>query len=117
MTMRERAGTLWEYIVTWCGHPCADNPHATKADAEAWLKRIEQSAKDAKQPFYGSYSINRVRTRYTIAAPFDVKPILGPYEITKGRTIPNEPITGPYSRTKPHAGARAQRPSEEQERK
>ena len=34
------------------------------------------------------------------------KPVLGPYEITKGRTIPNEPKTGPYPRDTTHRKSR-----------
>lgn len=42
--------------------------------------------------------VNTPRTPRPPAPDSGQKPVLGPYTVTKGRTIPNEPRTGPYPR-------------------
>ena len=47
--------------VAWCGGtPIKGSPWPTKAEADAALDRLLQSAKDAKAPIYGSYRVFKV---------------------------------------------------------
>ncbi len=45
------------FVVNWCGSPCAGNPHATRAEAEEWIKQMHMERKAANQPVYGHYAV------------------------------------------------------------
>lgn len=45
------------FVVRWCGGLVRAPYHATRESAEDWIKAMYESAADAKQSVYGSYTI------------------------------------------------------------
>lgn len=45
------------FVVLWCGHECAGNPHASRAAAQAWIERQYAECRAAGCEFYGDYRI------------------------------------------------------------
>lgn len=54
------ARTVVGFNVLWCGSVCKDSPHATREDAEKWIADMHESARRARQPMYGGYTIRPV---------------------------------------------------------
>lgn len=60
---RAKGDAAGQFIVTWCGSPCAGNPHKTREAAERWIEDAHAARIAAKQPMYGNYAIVEKRTR------------------------------------------------------
>ncbi len=58
--METKARTV--FYVLWCGSECAGNPHATREEAQAWIKRMIAESK-RYGGFYGSYTIEERETK------------------------------------------------------